>query len=266
MGVFKSHYNHGIIPKYTLAFGTLFSSIQLVKLDSNGDEKERITVPIAQSAKEKFIQRNQQDPELLRVENITLPRMGYELVSFYYDSSRNITTKQLLGVVNNTNSNVKNAFFSPAPYILQYNLYIKTKTLTELYQIIEQILPAFKPDLTISVKLFPDIDIILDMPVSISTPSIQDNYDGAFSEEQREIMCVIPFTVKAWLFGPIKDKEIIKKIIFHYHPITEINVEPDANKVEYAKVEMTVVSETKPTNQIFETDEWSIDVIYTSTV
>ena len=160
MGVFKSHYNHGIIPKYTLAFGTLFSSIQLVKLDSNGDEKERITVPIVQSAKEKFIQRNQQDPELLRVENITLPRMGYELVSFYYDSSRNITTKQLLGVVNNTNSNVKNAFFSPAPYILQYNLYIKTKTLTELYQIIEQILPAFKPDLTISVKLFPDIDII----------------------------------------------------------------------------------------------------------
>lgn len=266
MGIFKTHYKHDIIQKYSLAFGSLFNSIELVKLDNNGQEKERITVPLQYSAKDKFIQRNQQDPELLRVENVTLPRMGYELISMYYDSSRNLNNKQLLGILNNSNSNIKHAFFTPAPYIFQYNLYIKTKTLGETYQILEQILPAFKPDLMLTLKLFDDIDMLIDMPVSIGSPTIEDNYEGVFNEETREILCIIPFTVKAYLFGPIKDKQIIKQIIIHYHPITEKNVEPDNNKIEYAKTQSTVVSDTKPTNQIFETDEWYIETIYTSNI
>lgn len=266
MGVFRTHYKHDIIQKYTIAFGSLFNSIELIKLDSIGDEKERITVPIQYSAKDRFIQRNQQDPELLRVENVTLPRMGYELVSMYYDASRNLTTKQMMGIKNNLDSNTKHAFFTPAPYIFQYNLYIKTKTLSELYQIIEQILPAFKPDLMLTIKLFEDIDLHIDMPISIGTPSIEDNYQGVFNEETREVMCVIPFTVKAYLFGPIKNKEIIKQIIIHYHPITEIKVEPDTNKIEYSNTQSTVVSDTKPTSQIFEDDEWNIEIVYTSSV
>lgn len=261
MGVFKTHYNHGIINKYSIAFGTLFNSIELSKLDSNGNEKERIVVPLQYSAKEKFIQRLESDPNLLRVDNITLPRMGYELVSMSYDSSRNFNNKQLIGIQNNTNSNVKHAFFTPAPYIFQYNLYIKSKTLSELYQIIEQILPAFKPELKITLMLFEGIDMEIDMPISIGTPTIEDSYDGTFNEEQREIFCIIPFMVKAYLYGPIKDKEIIKKVIFHYHPITEIN-KPDIDKIEYSNTESTVVSETKPTSQIFESDEWNIEIIY----
>jgi hypothetical protein len=54
---------------------------------------------------------------------------------------------------------------APAPYNLDISMYVITKTQEDALQIIEQILPYFNPEYTLSVKVIPETNTVLDVPV-----------------------------------------------------------------------------------------------------
>ena len=91
------YFRHSIIRNVTAGFGTLFNNIQVARYDSDGNETQRIRVPLAYGPKQKFIVRLEQaDPELLHKTQISLPRMAFELIGFEYDGARKQqTTKKL---------------------------------------------------------------------------------------------------------------------------------------------------------------------------
>lgn len=260
MSIFNTFYDHGVLPKYTLAFGTLFKDMQLIRKNPDGSEFERYVVPISYSPKEKYIQRIKSDPDLLRREGFTYPRMAFEMVNISYDSSRNLNNKQLMGMYNNTSGNTKTALFSPSPFNMIFELYITTKTIAEMLQIIEQILPAFRPDYTIAVKLFTNPVLSLDVPITLMSEIGQDSYDGDI-EDQRTIMWTLQFLVKGYLFGPIKTAPIIKQVIFTEHSLAQKDVE-DADLITLSSMTSTVVIDGKTLEEIYGTDDWSIETIF----
>ena len=77
MGIFNRHFRHSLIKKYTTVIGSILNDIDVVRYDSNDVEESRIKVPVAQSNKEKFIQRLMGDANLERQPAITLPRIGF---------------------------------------------------------------------------------------------------------------------------------------------------------------------------------------------
>ena len=72
----------------------------------------------------------------------------------------------------------------------------------------EQIIPFFTPDWTVTAKMIPDAEPI-DIPIILNSVTTEDLYEGTF-EERQSILYTLTFTLKGMYFGPEKKKKIIK--------------------------------------------------------
>jgi hypothetical protein len=90
------------------------------------------------------------------------------------------------------------------------NLYVFTATAEDGLQIIEQILPYFQPDYTVTVNVVPDLDIKRDIPIVLGNIGYEDTYDGSFTQ-RRAVIYTLSFTAKTYLFGPMNNQGIIKQ-------------------------------------------------------
>lgn len=216
------YFRHSIIRSVAAGFGTLFNNIYIARFDSDGNEVKRIRVPLAYGPKQKFIVRIEQaDPELIHRTESYLPRMGYELVGFEYDSSRKLqTTKKIPGISLSTAHELR---YEKVPYNLIFNLHVLTKNTEDAFQILEQILPYFGPDFCISFKNFP-IDERADVPINIVSVSTTEEYEGNF-EERKVYIITIAFVAKANLYGPVNTSKII--------------LESDINMVDFDEIKAT---------------------------
>lgn len=215
MALFKDHFYHSLIKRYTTVMGSLFNNINLVRYNPDGTENHRIVVPVAYSPKEKFVQIIEQDQG--RKPAITLPRMAFELESMTYDSSRkqqklqHFRFRNFIRGENGEPDHVSphaESVYTPVPYDFTYSLYIVTKSLDEMLQIVEQIIPAFNPDVTISMNAISEPQMTFDVPVSLAAISPSDSYEGGLTD-RREIIWTLTFSLKGYLFGPLQDKNVI---------------------------------------------------------
>jgi hypothetical protein len=187
----------------------MFNNIVISRRDENNVVQKRIKVPIAYSPRDKLLARIENDPEFKKPTAINLPYMGFEITSMTYAGERKLKTIQKYTLVNKTNSNRRTLTYAPVPYDINFQLSIMVKSAEDGTQILEQILPFFTPEWTNSVKLIDDMDITLDIPLVLISVSSDDTYDGDF-ETRRALIWTLDFTMKCYLFGPIKTKKIIK--------------------------------------------------------
>jgi hypothetical protein len=101
--------------------------------------------------------------------------------------------------------------YTPVPYNITMNLYIFTATAEDGLQIVEQILPYFQPDYTVTINAVPDLNIKRDIPIVIGNITYEDTYDGAFTT-RRAVIYTISFTAKTYLFGPMSNQGVIKEV------------------------------------------------------
>jgi len=201
---------HGTIRSTIVAFGRLFSDIKIERQDNTGAVAQTVAVPLAYAPKEKWIVRLDSDPGLTNHTYITLPRLSFEITGYAYDSSRK--TNKMNKLICNDNSTSSNpnrqSVFSPAPYNIDINLYVLTKTQEDAMQIIEQILPTFNPEYTLQVVALPTMNVMQNVPVVLNSIAVEDNYDGSF-EERRFVTHTLSFTLKTNIYGPITDQGVI---------------------------------------------------------
>ena len=209
---------HEIFRKTVVAFGTLFNNIELRRTD------EVMKVPLAYGPKQKFLARLDQtpDPTNKRVQ-ITLPRISFEINGITYDSTRKVSPTQKIKIAKDGEEN-KNVYM-PVPYNLSFELAIISKTQEDGLQILEQILPYFQPHYNLPVKLLPDANETKDVPVVLNSVDYEDDYEGDFSS-RRAIIYTLQFTVKTYLYGPVSDSKIIKKVITDYYTDTNTTTAP----------------------------------------
>jgi hypothetical protein len=197
------------IRKYVILFGTLFNDIRITREDKNGNVVDLLKVPLSYAPKEKMLARFENDPDIDRPFATLLPRMSFEQISMEYDGSRKLPTVGKIVVKDPTNPNKLKYQYNPVPYNLKFRLYVYVKNAEDGTKIIEQILPFFTPEWTVTVRLIQEMNVTMDIPVILDDIGIEDSYNGNF-QDRRALIWTLEFTVKGYIYGPIKKTAIIK--------------------------------------------------------
>ena len=205
--MFNNEFYHETIRRYVIVFGTMFNDMVVHRRNAAGAIVKRLKVPIAYGPRAKFLSRIKQDPTLTKPDAISLPRMSFQIVGYNYDPARKLqTVGQMRGAVANTSLN--GAVYNPVPYNIDFELSIYVLNAEDGTMLIEQILPFFTPEWTNTMKLIDDIDLRMDVPVVLNTINTEDTYEDAY-ENRRTIIHTLNFTMKGYIFGPVKNKDVI---------------------------------------------------------
>lgn len=204
------------IRKITAAFASLFDNIMLIRYDESNNQTQRIIVPIVYGDKEKFFKRLEGDPELYKKIQVQLPRISYELVNSKYDANRKLNTNNRDISSDPNDPNNLFSVFNPVPYDFTFALTIYTRNVEDGNQIIEQILPFFTPDYTLRLNLVPEMGLIRNAPIILNSVEQTIDADGVFNSEVRTVMWTLTFTVKAFIFGGIKDVPAIRSVDINF--------------------------------------------------
>ena len=202
---------HETMRKIVVGFGTMFNNIQLVRKDNNGNITQSMKVPLAYGPRDKFLVRLRDDADLSKASAITLPRIGFEINNLSYDSTRKLNRVQKFKKVKGDNADKLDTQYMPVPYNLDFELYILAKQSDDALQIVEQILPYFQPDYTITIKDMTDMGIKKDIPVILNSIGYEDDYQGDM-QQRRAIIYTMSFTTKFYLYGPVTSSSVIKTV------------------------------------------------------
>ena len=205
-----TYYYHEIIRKTIIAFGTVFNDINIRHKDSSGGDYSELKIPLSYGPAQKFLARLEQQADLNKSVQTTLPRMSFEMNNVTYDSTRKAGVTQTFKTSDGTN--LKKVYM-PVPYNIGFELNVFTKLNDDALQIVEQILPYFQPSFNLTVDLVSSIGEKRDIALVLDNISFQDDYEGDFST-RRALIYTFNFTAKTYLFGPIADTTdgLIRKV------------------------------------------------------
>tara|TARA_B100000902_G_scaffold191863_1_gene183360 strand:+ start:13849 stop:14655 length:807 start_codon:yes stop_codon:yes gene_type:complete len=238
--MFGTHFYNQSLRRLTIAFGQIFNNIVVQTKSSTGAVTKRMRVPLAYAPKEKFMTRLEQQANLDkgRTFAITLPRMGFELVGLKYDPNRKLNKLQKTVRVKSSDSTVHNFNYTPVPYDISFNLYSFTATAENGLQIIEQILPYFQPDYTVTINAIPELNIKRDVPIILNNVDYADTYDGGYNT-RRAVVYTLSFTAKTYLYGPMSQSKVIRK--------SQSDIYTDTDTINKAREER-IITIPKPEN------------------
>ncbi len=195
------HFYHQIFRKTVIAFGTLFNGIEI-----NRDGGEIIQVPLAYGPTQKFLARLEQQPDLNKPIQISLPRMSFEFTGVSYDSGRKLAATQAFTTALKGDKTQIRKMFHPVPYNMSFDLSVMTLLNDDALQIVEQILPYFQPNFNLTIDLVESIGEKRDIPITLDSVSFVDNYEGDYNS-RRILIYTLKFTAKTYLFGPVPDNK-----------------------------------------------------------
>ena len=216
----NAHYYYKLNRKYVTLFGSIFNNITLKRIKaSDSTEVERFKVPIIYGPKEKYVTRLQADPDLDREVSTILPRMSFEMTNMQYDPTRK--QNSLLRASKANSSTRTTSSYMGVPYDITFDLNIYVRNIDDGNQIIEQILPYFGPDYTVTVDNLPDIGITKDVPIILNAISESTEYEGNF-DSVRYVTWNLNFTMKVYYYGPITYPKIIRTVITNIYNDPEL--------------------------------------------
>ena len=197
----NAHFYNRTIRKVVVAFGTLFNDILLVRYDKNNNTQMQMRVPLSYGPKEKYITRLTSNPSLNKSINVLVPRMSFNLDGLSYDVSRKqVTTLQSF---NNTDTDGIKSQYVPIPYDFDFSFSIYVRNTEDGTQILEQILPFFTPDFTVTVDFVNQMDRKYDIPIILKSVNSSVDYEGDMLTT-RLIIWDLTFTAKGYIWPPVK--------------------------------------------------------------
>lgn len=221
--MFGQTFYHELLRKYVVLFGNLFNSIYIKRYDSAGNLVTSIQVPLNYGPRDKALSRLDQNPDLIPEYAVILPRMSFEMTSMNYSPQRKLNTIGRRTSATANDSTKKNYMYNPVPYDINMALSIMVKNADDGAQILEQILPYFTPEFTVSIKPIAEMDFIADVPIVLVGVTTEDTYEGGF-ENRRALIHTLDFIIKGHFYGPVKSSEIIRKAQIDLATIKPINI------------------------------------------
>ena len=209
--MFGDHFYHATMRKSVAVFGTLFNNLKVVRKNSSGNIINTMKVPLAYGPKQKFLTRIREDASLNKATAITLPRIAFEIQTLSYDTTRKLNRVTKIRKKSTKGASKLDSQYMPVPYNVDLQLFVMSKSGDDALQIIEQILPFFQPEYTITVKDNLDMEQKRDVPIVLTGIDYEDNYEGDFTT-RRAIIYTLSFTAKFYLYGPVTSQSVIKSV------------------------------------------------------
>ena len=233
-----STFYHQTIRKYVAVFGTLFNDINIERKNSSGDVVERLKVPLAYGPKQKWLLAIQETTADRKVVATRTPRMGFAMTGISYDSARKLNTigRNVAANTSSTTSNMT-TMYNPVPYNFDFQLFILVKNAEDGTQILEQVLPYFTPEFTVTVNTIPDMNIKADVPITLNSADVADEYEGDLTA-RRTITWTLSFTLKGFIYPNVTSGEIIKSI--------EVNFRIPGGDTEIVLPEFIIYEDSTP--------------------
>ena len=242
---------NGIIRKTVALFGDMFNDITVARKDASVDLTNERRVPLAYAPRESFLARLNERPDLTDERMaLALPRMSFEIAgALQYDSERQLPKNNVCRVVNVAGNPV--AIYAPAPYIIPFDLSIYSKNQDEALQIVEQILPNFKPSIRRTYYPIDGQTFTDEVIFKLLTVSKEDTYDNDFVNN-RKIIYTLSFDARINIFGRVDgDGKVILNSIVNF--TTDAGGDPD----------VTITQAVNPQSVNDENDTYTIDLTYT---
>jgi len=246
--MFENHYYHESTRRMVSVFGSIFNDLEVVKKDGSGKILQKIKVPLSYAPRRKVLARlNEQysDPKIA----MKLPRMSFEITSMEYDANARISkhknyTKAIVG-----DSLSLTKLGAPSVYKVGIELNILASTQDEALQMLEQILPYFQPEYTVTIKDIPSMDITTDTPIILESVTLNDDYEGDLVT-RRSIIYTLGFSTRIRYYRGTGTK---KQILYTEVDYSE-NVDPTTHKFERQSVDGTTAAPYTETINFFDTD------------
>ena len=209
--MFGGHFYHATMRKSVAVFGTLFNNMNVIRKDGSGGILSQIKVPLAYGPKQKFLARLDQEAGFDAPLAIKLPRMAFEITSLEIDDTQKLQKKNKIVETHASDITKRKTISHYTSYNIGMSLYILTKNQDDGLQLVEQILPYFQPDYTVTIKPVDNFDLKQDVPIVLDSVSIDDQYEGEFTE-RRVLTYQLDFTMKMKFYGPTADVGLIREI------------------------------------------------------
>jgi len=260
--MFGNDFYHAQLRKFIVVFGTLFNDIVVSRTDSDGGEDQRIRVPISYGPRERWLARVEEDPNALPSQNLTMPRIAFVMRSMNYAPVRKLPSTIRIAAESTADDNQYDGVYVPVPYNLDFEVSILANRSEDALRIVEQIVPFFTPDWTVTVKILDEMpDIATDCPVELVSISNEDTYDQGF-EKRRMVIWQLAFTMKVQLYGPVRERKIIKIAETNFYANTDVgNTLPSSTVTIRPGLTAngeptTVLAESVSIDLIDEDDDW----------
>ena len=205
------YYYYKVLRKTIVQFLDRFNNIQIARYTAQGQFQKYVTVPIKFSPKEKFWfwLNERKDDEML-------PIMSASMTGIAFASERATNRKQ--GVVSScldAGSRNVNKFLNPTPYDINFQIQIWSEYMTDIDQILEQILPWFQPHIFARVTI-PEINGSFDMKIVFDSASPE--FESEYTDDTRRVLrYVLDFQVQTYLFKPVEATGLIGEIFINYY-------------------------------------------------
>ena len=211
--MFGTHFYHEKTRKCVAAFGRLFNNIYVVRKNSSGGGISQIKVPLSYAPKAKYLERIRENPDLDTDTKVSLklPRMSFEITSISYDTTRQLSKLNNVKGLGTANTN-RQKLFTGVPYVLGFQVNVYAKSQDDALQIVEQILPTFNPQYTLTmIPLKTEYPTYReDIPVSISGVGFSDDFEGEVGT-RRTIIYNLDFEMRVQYYGSIGTSQVIRQ-------------------------------------------------------
>ena len=206
-----NYYYYKVLRKTIIQFLDRFNNIQIARYNSNGSFLKYVEVPIKFSPKEKFWfwLNERHDDEML-------PIMSSSLTGIQFAAERATNRQQsIVTTCIAADSTNVNRFLNPTPYDLTFQIQIWAEYMTDIDQILEQILPWFQPHIFARINI-PEIGGSFDMKIIFDSASPE--FEAEYTDDARRVLrYVLDFRVQTYLFKPIETSGVIGEIFINYY-------------------------------------------------
>ena len=215
-----NYFYNGSIKKIVAVFGTIFNNISVARLE--GGKMVGISrVPLAYGPRERFLARvpsnDINDPVHVAIK---MPRMSFEITSMGYDSASKLN--RLNSIITHAENGTATRTYQSTPYKIGFQLSILAHHQDDALQIFEQIVPYFNPEYSVTVKDLEGENTLTDIPITLTSTSFSDDYEGDFQSSNRKIIYTLDFDVKVKFIGePLKSQKYIQYIDNIYNNFNE---------------------------------------------
>lgn len=205
--MFGDHFYHQRIRKAVAVFGSLFNNIYVVRTNAAGASLSQTKVPLSYAPKRDFVARIDAMNDGENAERqiaLKLPRLSFEILAMQYDPARQMPRTNSCVVYPDGYDAGASKLYTPVPYIISFQLNAYAKTQDDALQIVEQILPYFTPNYTVTIKPLSDYDVVEDSPITLTGITFSDDYEAPL-ESRRSIIYTMDFDMKLYLYKSIAD-------------------------------------------------------------
>ena len=133
-------------------------------------------------------------------------------------------------------------YWQRVPYNMDIMLAVACDTTEDGLKIVEQILPYFTPEFTVSINDVQKHDI----PIVLMDVAQEDQWEGASINERRLIIWSFSFQLKTYLYGPAKESRVVKEAITQLYSKREFSGLDDT-QVAMATANVRTVQVPNPT-------------------